>query len=425
MNVEYKLNRLDTSGVGPLVDKHWRELREAKERGDKVSWVSGPMFIYSYATPNMSSHFMAGYSAYCGGRKMGDEVLEAADRFGDLKDTCSYHRLHTGMIAMLQAGWPATDSRVLLPMPDLLIAGRFCTEMSHYMEAIHRRTGIKAVTIELPVARKKEDLPRLEKYVTNQVKEILIPAIEEVSGSKFNEERMREIFRVWKETCLIRNKCWEFFKRKPSLWTLWDYGVSMAPIIYAMGKPESLEYYKNLLKQLEDRAERNIPAVLPQGEKYRLYWDGWLPWAFLGKFIRLMAPYGAIPICGRYPWEMWHVPEDINPEANDMVHEWIRHLYTSPNMLASNDGPWGGEEYIEELIQDYSIDGMLFFSSKTCRLWNLGQQDLINSIDRKYGIPGIIIEGDMIESSMISEEQIRTRLEALLETIDARRKAFR
>ena len=29
MNMEYKLNRLDTSGVGPLVDKHWRELREA------------------------------------------------------------------------------------------------------------------------------------------------------------------------------------------------------------------------------------------------------------------------------------------------------------------------------------------------------------------------------------------------------------
>jgi len=422
MDVEYKLNKLDTSGVGPLVDKHWRELREAKERGKKVTWVAGPVFVYPYATPNMASHFMAGYAAYCGGRGMGDEVLQAAERYGELSDTCSYHRLHTGMMAIIKKGWSVTDPRVILPIPDLLIAGRFCTEMSHYIEAIHRRFGIKAVTIELPIARRKEDLPSLERYVTAQVKETLIPALEGVSGSKFDEESMRSIFRIWKETCLIRNKCWEFFKTKPSPWTLWDYGVSVAPVFYAMGKPESLEYYKNLLKQLEDRAEKNIPAVLPQGEKYRLYWDGWLPWSFLGRFIRLMIPYGAIPICGRYPWEFFDQPEDINPEADDIVHEWIRLLYTSPNTLASHDGPWLGEEKIEELIQEYSIDGMLFFSSKTCRMWNLGQQEIISRIERKHGIPGVVIEGDMIDSSMVSDEQIRTRIEALLETIDARRK---
>jgi len=422
MNMEYKLNRLDTSGVGPLVDKHWRELREAKEKGMKVAWSSGPMFIYAYATPNITSHFMAGYAAYCGGRRMGDEVLEAAERYGELRDTCSYHRLHTGMAAMIINKWPVTDPRVILPLPDLLISGRFCTEMSHYMEAIHRRFGTKAVIIELPVARKKEDLPRIEKYVTNQIKDILIPAIEQTSGSKFNGENMRNIFRAWKGDLIIRNKCWEFFKRKPALWTLWDYGVSIAPIFYAMGKPESHQYFVNLLAQLEERAAKNIPAVHPDGEKYRLYWDGWLPWAFLGKFLRLMVPHGAIPISGRYPWEFFPYPEDINPEADDIIHEWIRLLYTSPNTLGYHDGPWGGEGHVEKLIQEYSVDGMLFFSSKTCRLWNLGQQEIINKIERKYGIPGIVIEGDMVDSSMVSEDQLRTRIEALLETIDARRK---
>jgi len=421
--MEYRLNKLDTSEVGRIVDRHWRELREAKEKGWKVAWASGPMFIYSYATPRMASHFMAGYAAYCGGRRMADEVLEAAERYGELKDTCSYHRLHTGMIAIISKGWTITDPRVLLPMPDLLVAGRFCTEMSHYMEAIHRRTGIRAVTIELPTARQKEDLPRIEQYVTSEIKELLIPAIEEVSGSRFSEDNMRDIFRVWKESCLLRNKCWEVgFKRKPALWTLWDYGVSIAPIFYAMGKPESLEYYKNLLKQLEERAEKNIPALLPEGEKYRLFWDGWLPWAFLGKFIRLLTSYGAVPICGRYPWEFYHHPEDINPEAGDIVHEWIRLLYTSPNRLGYHDFPWGGEEFIEELVQEYSIDGLIFFSSKTCRLWNLGQWEILNKMERKYGIPGVVIEADMIDSSMFSEEQIRTRLEALFETIEARRR---
>ena len=74
-----------------------------------------------------------------------------------------------------------------------------------------------------------------------------------------------------------------------------------------------------------------------------------------------------------------------------------------------------------ELIEDYSIDGMIFWSSKTCRMW-LAQQELLNRIERKYGIPGVLIEADMVDPTMVSEEQIRTRIEALLETIDARRK---
>ena len=82
----------------------------------------------------------------------------------------------------------------------------------------------------------------------------------------------------------------------------------------------------------------------------------------------------------------------------------------------------GGEEHIKKLIQEYSIDGMLFFSSKTCRMWNLGQQEIIEKVERKYGIPGIVIKGDMIDSSMVSEDQLRTRIEALLETIEARRR---
>jgi benzoyl-CoA reductase/2-hydroxyglutaryl-CoA dehydratase subunit BcrC/BadD/HgdB len=55
-------------------------------------------------------------------------------------------------------------------------------------------------------------------------------------------------------------------------------------------------------------------------------------------------------------------------------------------------------------------------------MWNLGQQEIIANIEKKYGIPGIVIDGDMIDSTMVSEDQIRTRIEALLETIDARRR---
>jgi benzoyl-CoA reductase/2-hydroxyglutaryl-CoA dehydratase subunit BcrC/BadD/HgdB len=233
---------------------------------------------------------------------------------------------------------------------------------------------------------------------------------------------MRDILIVLKETCLIRNECWEYFKKKPSSWSLWDYGVSIAPVFYAMGKPESMEYYKHLIAELKERAKKNIPVLLPEGEKYRLFWDGWLPWAFLGRVIRMLVPKGALPICGRYPWEFFHIPEDINPDADDIVHEWVRIWYTGRAKGAYHDGPWGGEEFIEELVNEYSIDGIVMFSSKTCRMFNLGQWEILNKMDRKCGVPGVVIEADMVDSSMFSEAQIQTRLQALFETIDARRK---
>ena len=75
------------------------------------------------------------------------------------------------------------------------------------------------------------------------------------------------------------------------------------------GEAGNRPYYKALLCELKERAEKKIPAILPDGEKYRLYWDGWLPWAFLGMFIRKFVSYGAVPICGRYPWEFFPHPE--------------------------------------------------------------------------------------------------------------------
>lgn len=425
MAIEYKLNRLDTSGIGPLVDEHWRSLREAKQEGKKVTWVAGPLWAYRLAFPNVVSHFMAGYSAYCSGRGMAREVLDAGMRFGELNDACSYHRLHTGMAQIIMNGETVSNPKVILPIPDLLIAARSCTEMTHYMEAMHRRFGTKAVVVELPPTRRKEDMPRTLQYVYNQVKENVIPALEELSGQKYDADKMREIFRVWKETCIVRNKCWEYLKKKPANWTLWDYGVSMAPVAYAMGNPAGLAYYKNLLQQLEDRDKNNITSITPGGEKYRLYWDGWLPWGFLGPVIRIMYKHGAIPVCGRYPSEFAPHPEDINPEADDLIYEWLRLRLEPPNEVGRHGSPWGAEEYIPELVKEYQVDGLLFFSSKTCRFWNIGQQEIINHVDKTLGVPGMVIEGDMVDPSMFSEEQIRTRIEALLETIDARRSRAR
>lgn len=416
MEVQYKINRLKaTNNIRPMVDRHWSELRMAKERGQKVAWASGPTFMFPYAM-GMKSHFMAGYASYAGGIGAAEEVLKVAEMTGDLPETCSYHRLHMGMAEAVKRDIPINPDAIL-PLPDIMISGRFCTEMSHYAEGLYRRLDVPIVPVELPPSYNKEDVPRIKKFVYNQFKEVLIPALEDICGKPFDYDRLSEILSILKETATIRNKCWEFFQTKPSTWTLWDYAISMAPVIYMMGDPEGIPFYENLLQELQERRDNGIPAMSPDGEKYRIYWDGWIPWAFLGKFMRKFTPNGALCICGRYPWEMFPHPERMDPEHPIETYVDVFWGEDSPRCFSSKS-PKGSIELISELIEDYSIDGMVMFSSKSCRVWNLSQMDMIDALEKRHGIPGVVIDADMIDPAMLSDSQIDTRLQALFETID-------
>ena len=417
---EYRLNRLETTKlVGKIFDKHWAELREAKQKGEKVAWCSGPTVFFPQSQ-GIKSHFMAGYSAYCAGRGAAEQVLEAAEAAGELSETCSYHRLHTGMVHAVLTGYRIKEE-VILPIPDLFIIGRLCPEMSHYAEALFRRLGkkVKVVGVDLPPPRKVEDLEVLGEFVENQIREVLIPAIEELTGREFDYEALRGKWDLLKKIAEVRNKCWEFFKLKPTPWTLWDYGVGMGFLFYAI-KPEGLEYWNKVYEELKERAKNNVPAILPDGEKYRLYWDNWIPWAFLGKTIRLLVKYGAIPIFGRYPYEFFPHPEYINL-SKDPIKTWVDLFYVKARQAAIMM-PEFAYETIAKHVEEYGVDGIIFFSTRTCRMWNAGQREILNRIEREYGIPGVIIEADMVDSRFFNEAQIELRLQTLFEMIDARRK---
>lgn len=420
MKQEYKLNRLEAAKlIGPMVDKHWEDLRTAKERGQKVAWVSSIPFIFCYAM-DMKSHFMAGYSAYAAGRKGADELLEIAEADGELRDTCSYHRLHMGMATALKQGIPIKHKDVLLPIPDVMITGRACPEMSHYAEGLYRRLGIPVIPVDLPMPHDESEMPILEAYVERQFRETLIPALEKICGRPFNYDRMSEIMVVLKEAATIRNECWEFFKLRPSPWTLWDYSIGLAPLIHLMGKPEGVVFYKQVRAELEQRAAGHIPAISPE-ERYRLCWDGWIPWGFLGMFARKLTSLGAVPLCGRYPWEFFPHPEWIEPEP-DPVHTFVKACYRG--RLLTRSAAEVTMYLFKEWIEDYKLDGIVFFDSKTCRIWK-GQLEMMNVLEKTYGIPGIVIEGDMADSTFISEAQVDTRLEALCEMMEGRRRATR
>ena len=230
---ERKLNRLETTRlIRPMVDQHWESLRRAPERGQKTAWCNGPLVMLTGAM-DIPTHFMAGYASYVTGIGAAPEIFEAAEADGQNPEGCSYHRLHMGLLSLISKGAPIREE-ARLPVPDLMICSRLCTEQSHDSDALYRRFGVPVVPIDLvpPHSFAESDIKDRVEYVKRQLREVVIPAIEKIVGRPYNYDRLSEIMAVLKKASLMRKQCLELTKNIPAPWTMFDISVSLAPVIY-------------------------------------------------------------------------------------------------------------------------------------------------------------------------------------------------
>jgi benzoyl-CoA reductase/2-hydroxyglutaryl-CoA dehydratase subunit BcrC/BadD/HgdB len=75
-----------------------------------------------------------------------------------------------------------------------------------------------------------------------------------------------------------------------------------------------------------------------------------------------------------------------------------------------------------EMCEKYKIDGIVLSETQTCRAFNGHHFILMDGVARKLGIPAVSIGGDACDPRFYGDAQVDTRLQALLETIEARRR---
>ena len=414
---QLKTGRLETTKlIRPMVTRHWNNIRQAHAEGRPIAWGAGLPNLITDAM-DIPTHFMGGYASYCAGSGGADELLEAAEADGYLRETCSYHRMHLGNIALIEKGIPPKE-QFFLPAPDLMVCFRACMEHAHYVEALYRHCKMPVIVVDVPTVYTSDEFEPAINFVVRQMKEEAIPALERFCGRKFNYDRLSELLATIKKAGMLRSECWELAAHKPAPCTIMDLVTSHGAILYGVG-PHSIEYFQSMKEELELRVANNVAAV--SGEKYRLMWDHIIPWHSMGLLPRKMIAYKANILMGRYTHEMFPHPEAIDPEdplrtiADQYVRYWLQIL--TPTSISD----MSGEKFFIDSIKKYSIDGIIMHNGVTCRIYSMGQHDILTAVREKLGTPGVIFEGDMADRQFFSESQFEIRLQALLETIDERR----
>ena len=78
------------------------------------------------------------------------------------------------------------------------------------------------------------------------------------------------------------------------------------------------------------------------------------------------------------------------------------------------------ERYLEEMIETFGVDGIVFHDSKTCPSNTNCRYGMPRRLAERLGVPSITIAGDLNDLRCYSDEQARTQIEALVEQLARR-----
>lgn len=179
--------------------------------------------------------------------------------------------------------------------------------------------------------------------------------------------------------------------------TCFDAFIYMAPIVTMRGTKKSVNFYKQLKKELKERIENRIGAI--SVEKYRLVWDNIPIWYEMRNLANTFAYYGANLVGDTYTTAWTFEGLDVSQPIDSLACTYAKvYLNLGLQLMA---------ERIVQLIKDLKADGFIMHSNRSCKPYSLGQYDMKRIISQKTGKPGLIIDADMIDSRAYFETQTK------------------
>lgn len=356
-----------------------------------------------------------------GMRKRSDTFIREAEKIGHSEDVCTYVKCDIGMMLSGNVG-PTGE---VLPPPDLLLLSYTgCFTFMKWFENLTHLYGVPAVMLHTPYQAQGCVTPQMVDYMVDQLKKEVIPTLEMVSGNRYDEGKLKERLALSARAEEDFVFTLETGKNIPSPIDGYFAGVYyIGPIFTSFrGTLECVEYYQELRREVEERIVRKEGPTTPEGllahENYRLVVEGPPNWTSFRDFWKMFYEEGAVPVAstytkvgGVYDLGFRHDPQ----EPLESLAHYCLGVYTNMSLPSRID-------LMEKYIREYTADGFIINSIKSCNSFSAGQLLMMRELERRTGISGCFIESDLVDSRYFSHANIKNRLESYLQMIDQKRK---
>lgn len=436
-------NRLKATKLNnKMVTDYWEDLFRAKENGKLVCWYEGVAINPILQAADLAWCHGEAAAALMAARNEEGPAQEAAEAAGYDRELCSYARTHIGCGILSQRSTEEAKNIMLpsdpaerrslasrIPLPDMIISAYpFCSTGQQWDDMIYRQFGKKVpvFNISLPwiwgnkPSAKYMSGPEYRESVAFLVEQLrgCIAFIEGISGKPFDHDKLREIMGFIKKAAEIKIEAMRLCKVKPSPANFFEWTNSIAPVNFLPGNQEIVDYFTIKRAEIQERVDTGVGSV--PVEKYRLFWDGIMNWNKIGWLSDKMAGYDACMVAGRYThMGFWHETEVI--DLSDPLDGMAQNYLTCPISISA-------PQMIDKVIEHcefYEIDGLVLHGARTCRAFSYPQFMLAEAVTKRLGIQTCMFEGDMVDESYYKDEIVNSRVEAMLEAIEARRQRNR
>ncbi|CAA7616664.1 benzoyl-CoA reductase subunit B [Magnetospirillum sp. SS-4] len=357
-----------------------------------------------------------------GMRKASGGYIMEAEKSGHSEDVCTYVKADIGQMSK---GNIAPNGKPY-PNPDvLMLSYTGCYTFMKWFELLREEYKCPTLMLHVPYEGDGHSTKNMRDYIVKQLKEVVIPGLEQVSGVKFDIDRLRQYLRnsAKAEDNLVW--CLEQGKVTPSPIDAYFGGVYyIGPIFTAFrGTDDAVAYYEMLRKEVQGRVENHQGPLTPEGtyfndQKYRLIVEGPPNWTNFREFWKMFYDEGAVVVAssytkvgGLYDQGFRHDPE--NPLES--LADYCLGCYTNLNLPTRVD-------LLAKYVEEYQADGLLINSIKSCNSFSAGQLMIMKEVERRTGKPGAFIETDLVDPRYFSAANVKNRLESYFQMIEQKRR---
>lgn len=408
-----------------MIAHHFHELARAHETGRKA--------VYTFVPGNLTELLLTFdllpvlpeiNALQSGMRQKSGEYVQKAEKLGHSEDVCAYVKCDIGMLNSGNIG--PTGER--LPDPDLLLLSYTgCFTFLKWFELLKEEYKDKApvTMLHVPYQSEGQITPQMREYVVKQLREVIIPALERVSGKKYDEEKLK--YHLALSAKAEDDLVWvlETAKHRPSPIDAYFGAVYYVGPIFSSfrGTQEAVDYYKILREEVAARLAAGEGPVTPEGamgpEKFRLVVEGPPNWTSFRELWKMFYAEGAVVVASTYTKVGGVYDDGFRHDPSrplESLADYCLGCYTNRNLRTRSD-------MLIKYVKDYDADGFLVHSIKSCDSFSAGQLLILNEVEKATGRPGGFFESDLVDPRYFSAANIKNRVESYLQMIEQRRAA--
>ena len=401
-----------------MIADHYKQLEHVAETGKKVvyTFVPGNLNELIRCFDNLLPVHPEINALQNGMRKRTGKMILDAEKLGHSEDVCTYVKADIGMLRAGNIG----PSGTRLPNPDLLLLSYTgCFTFMKWFELLREEYKAPVAMLHTPYQGDGRISDHMRTYMVKQLREEVIPKLEQISGQKFDIDKLREMLARSRQAEDDLVAVLESARHRPSPIDAYFGGVYyIGPIFSAFrGTEGAVDYYRTLREEVEARVAAGRGPITPDGElkeeKYRLVVEGPPNWTSFREFWKMFYDEGAVVVAssyskvgGLYDQGFRHDPE----HPLETLADYCFGCYTNLNLPSR-------VELLSKYVQEFHADAFLINSIKSCNSFSAGQLLILREVEERTGIAGGFIESDLVDPRYFSGANIKNRLESYFQMI--------